>query len=53
MACQSVPPSNLSLLGLVRHMTDVERNWFHRVQAGQDAGHADLIRERTDGRVGQ
>jgi hypothetical protein len=38
MACRSVPPSNLSLLGLVRHLTDVERNWFRRVLAGQDAG---------------
>lgn len=25
---QSVPPSNLSLLGLVRHMAKVERTWF-------------------------
>jgi uncharacterized damage-inducible protein DinB len=25
-----VPTSNLSLHGLVRHMTDVERNWFRR-----------------------
>lgn len=24
----SVPPSNLTLLGLVRHMTEVERTWF-------------------------
>jgi uncharacterized damage-inducible protein DinB len=24
----SVPPSNLTLLGLVRHMTEVERSWF-------------------------
>ena len=38
MACRSVPPSNLSLLGLVRHLTDVERNWFRRVLAGQDFG---------------
>ena len=38
MGCRSVPPSNLSLLGLVRHLTDVERNWFRRVLAGQDAG---------------
>lgn len=38
MACRSVPPSNLSLLGLVRHLTDVERNWFRRVLAGQDVG---------------
>lgn len=26
-----VPTSNLSLHGLVRHMAEVERNWFHRV----------------------
>ena len=30
----SVPPSNLSLLGLVRHMVEVERNWFQRVMEG-------------------
>jgi len=28
---RSVPPSSLSLLGLIRHMTEVERNWFRRV----------------------
>ena len=28
---QSSPPSTLSLLGLVRHMAEVERNWFRRV----------------------
>jgi hypothetical protein len=26
----SCPPSNLTLLGLVRHVTDVERGWFLR-----------------------
>jgi hypothetical protein len=26
-----VPTSKLSLHGLVRHMTEVERNWFRRV----------------------
>jgi len=26
-----VPTSKLSLQGLVRHMAEVERNWFHRV----------------------
>lgn len=36
MARQSVPPSDLSLLGLVRHMADVERYWFREVMAGQD-----------------
>ena len=28
---RSVPTSNLSLHGLVRHMAEVERNWFRRV----------------------
>ena len=37
MARRSVPPSTLSLLGLVRHMAEVERNWFRRRLAGQDA----------------
>jgi uncharacterized damage-inducible protein DinB len=30
----AAPPSNLSLLGLVRHMTDVERGWFRRRVGG-------------------
>jgi hypothetical protein len=34
---RSVPPSSLSLLGLVRHMTEVERAWFRRRLAGEDA----------------
>ena len=29
-------PSSLSLLGLVRHMAEVERAWFRRVTDGQD-----------------
>jgi uncharacterized damage-inducible protein DinB len=33
---QSMPPSTLSLLGLVRHMAEVERTWFRRVIAGED-----------------
>jgi uncharacterized damage-inducible protein DinB len=37
LARQSVPPSTMSLLGLVRHMADVERTWFRRVMAGEDA----------------
>ena len=31
LARRSVPPSTLSLLGLVRHMAGVENNWFQRV----------------------
>jgi uncharacterized damage-inducible protein DinB len=37
LARRSVPPSTMSLLGLIRHMADVERNWFRRVMAGEDA----------------
>ncbi|QDN92319.1 DinB family protein [Streptomyces sp. S1D4-23] len=29
-------PSSMTLLGLVQHLTEVERNWFQRVFAGQD-----------------
>ena len=34
---RSAPPSGLSLLGLVRHMAEVERGWFRKVMAGQAA----------------
>lgn len=34
---QSVPPSTLSLLGLVRHMAEVERAWFRRVFEDKEA----------------
>jgi len=37
LARRGVRPSTLSLLGLVRHLADVERAWFRRVMAGQDA----------------
>ena len=37
MACRSVEPSDLSLLGLVRHLSDAERYWFRQVMAGVDA----------------
>jgi uncharacterized damage-inducible protein DinB len=31
LATRSVPPSTMSLLGLVRHLAKVENSWFHRV----------------------
>ncbi|MFF5160306.1 DinB family protein [Streptomyces sp. NPDC000348] len=34
----SVRPSELSLMGLVRHMAEVERFWFRRVLVDEDAG---------------
>jgi uncharacterized damage-inducible protein DinB len=48
---RSVEPSSLSLLGLVRHMAEVERYWFRRNLTGEEIGnlyrteaipHADL-----------
>lgn len=36
MAARSVPPSDLSLLGMVRHLATVEQFWFRRTLAGQD-----------------
>src|SRR5271156_1278015 len=33
---QAVPPSSLSLLGMVRHMAEVERNWFRPVLGGEE-----------------
>lgn len=35
LARRSVPPSTLSLLGLVRHLARVEHGWFRRVLQGQ------------------
>jgi uncharacterized damage-inducible protein DinB len=37
LARRSVEPSTMSLLGLVRHLADVERKWFRQRFAGQDA----------------
>ncbi|MFF5343530.1 DinB family protein [Streptomyces althioticus] len=34
---RSMPPSTLSLLGLVRHMAEVERAWFRRAFQDNDA----------------
>ena len=33
---RAAPPSGLSLLGLVRHMAEVERGWFRRRVNGED-----------------
>jgi hypothetical protein len=40
LATPAVPTSTLSLLGLVRHLTDVERAWFRRRAAGEAVGPA-------------
>jgi uncharacterized damage-inducible protein DinB len=36
LALRSVPPSTMSMLGLVRHMADVECVWFRHTMAGED-----------------
>jgi uncharacterized damage-inducible protein DinB len=46
IARRSVEPSNLSLLGLVRHMAGVEQYWFRQVMAGQQT--ARHYRPETD-----
>ena len=49
---RSAEPSTLSLLGLVRHMTEVERGWFRRRVAGEsgvEAGPIYYSDERPDG----
>src|SRR5690348_16052915 len=35
LARRAVPPSNLSLLGLVRHMADTERGWVRQTFRGE------------------
>ncbi|MEU1624742.1 DinB family protein [Streptomyces sp. NPDC020096] len=32
----SAAPSPMSLLGIVQHMAEVERNWFRRILTGED-----------------
>jgi hypothetical protein len=36
LACRPLPSSNLSLLGLIRHLAKVERIWFRQRVAGED-----------------
>ncbi|MER6026974.1 DinB family protein [Streptomyces sp. NPDC001851] len=45
----SVPPSGLSLMGLVRHMAEVERGWFRKVLVGDDPGPIYYSDEDRDG----
>ncbi|HEV7470591.1 MAG TPA: DUF664 domain-containing protein [Pseudonocardia sp.] len=37
LARRSVEPSSMSLLGLLRHLAEVERSWFRRIMSGEDA----------------
>ena len=49
LARRSVEPSSMSLLGLLRHLADVERGWFRSFMAGQDAPSRFSSREDPDG----
>jgi uncharacterized damage-inducible protein DinB len=51
LALRPIEPSTLSLLGLVRHMTDVERSWFRRRFAGESVGPIYFSDERPDGDI--
>ena len=46
---RAVPPSSMSLLGLVRHMAEVERNWFRKVLAGEAAPYHYVSEDNEDG----
>jgi uncharacterized damage-inducible protein DinB len=46
---RAVPPSKLSLLGLVRHLAEVERGWFRRRIAGEDVGYLYSSEDDPDG----
>jgi uncharacterized damage-inducible protein DinB len=46
---RSVPPSTLSLLGLVRHMAEVERHWFRNIFRGEGAPALFYTDEDPDG----
>jgi hypothetical protein len=48
LAARSVPPSDLSLLGLVRHLADVERFWFREVLAQGDRAPLFFTEEKHD-----
>jgi hypothetical protein len=49
LALRSVEPSTLSLLGLVRHMTEVERAWFRQRFAGEPVDNLYCSKTNPDG----
>jgi uncharacterized damage-inducible protein DinB len=48
----AVPPSSLTLLGLVQHVAEVERNWFRRVLLGEDVPPIHVSPSATPGHDG-
>lgn len=45
----ALAPSELSLMGLVRHMAEVERYWFREIMLGEDLPELYSTREDPDG----
>lgn len=48
LASRSVPPSTMSLLGLIRHMAGVEHYWFRHVMGGEEVARLYLRDEDRD-----
>jgi uncharacterized damage-inducible protein DinB len=48
LARRSVPPSSMSLLGLLRHLAGVEHHWFRNVMQGDPAPRPYRIPENRD-----
>ncbi|MGZ0150035.1 DinB family protein [Kribbella sp. WER1] len=46
---RTADPSSLSLIGLVRHLSEVEKYWFHRALAGYDSPAKYWTAEHPDG----
>jgi uncharacterized damage-inducible protein DinB len=49
LRAETVAPSPLTLLGLIQHMTEVERSWFRRVVAGEELPRVYVSPEDPDG----
>ena len=45
---RSIPTTTLTLLGLVRHMAEVERKWFRKIVNGEDAPRIYITGEDRD-----
>lgn len=43
-----MPPSNLSLIGIARHLTDVELSYFRRRWGGQEVASCYVSEDRRD-----
>ncbi|MFX4273222.1 DinB family protein [Propionibacteriaceae bacterium Y1685] len=51
LAQRSVPPSTLSLVGVVRHLAEVEAYWLREVLHGEDVDDIWSTRESPDGDI--